>query len=53
MAPKRDLESEDSDVASPEQKRPRRLPSFASIIADAMKIQNLQKLLEPLIRRVV
>lgn len=53
MAPKRDLESEDSDVASPEQKRPRRLPSFASIIADAMRIQNLQKLLEPLIRRVV
>lgn len=53
MAPKRDLESEDSDVASPEEKRPRRLPTFASIIADAMKIQNLQKLLEPLIRRVV
>jgi len=53
MAPKRELESEDSDVASPEEKRPRRLPNFASIIADAMKIQNLQKFLEPLVRRVV
>jgi hypothetical protein len=29
MAPKRELESEDSDVASPEEKRPRRLPNFA------------------------
>jgi len=53
MAKKRDLESVGCDVPSPEEKRPRLLPSFSSVIADATKMQNLQKILEPLIRRVV
>ncbi|XP_062192461.1 protein SAR DEFICIENT 1-like [Phragmites australis] len=56
MAAKRFHDGYEKDPDQPEAKRMRRLPSFSTVIREAMMqkhLQNLFRLLEPLFRRVV
>ncbi|KAJ1282741.1 hypothetical protein BS78_03G074800 [Paspalum vaginatum] len=56
MAPKRLHDGYEQDGDQPDDKRMRRLPSFSTVIREAMlqkHMQTLFRLLEPLLRRVV
>ncbi|KAL6626687.1 hypothetical protein ACP70R_030413 [Stipagrostis hirtigluma subsp. patula] len=56
MAAKRLHEGYEQDPDQPEDKRMRRLPSFSTVIREAVMVkhmQNLFRVLEPLLRRVV
>ncbi|XP_062195532.1 protein SAR DEFICIENT 1-like [Phragmites australis] len=56
MAAKRFHDGYEQDPDQPDDKRMRRLPSFSTVIREAMMqkhMQNLFRLLEPLLRRVV